>query len=107
MRTVLLRTIACSIAALCGAAAWGQTPAEESHALFFKESPKELLEITGLIGAITNGARVSMDPDQGTVIVRGTAEQVKLAEWLAKEIAKPGAEQPSQQSNSATPEYVA
>jgi hypothetical protein len=111
MRAVLLRTIAFWIAALCAAVAWGQTAAEESRVLSFKhaETPQQLQEIANLIGAITaitNGSQLSSQT-QGTLTMRGTAEQVKLAEWLAKEVDKPGEIQPSQQGALITPEYVA
>jgi hypothetical protein len=111
MRTVLVRTIAFLIAALCAAAAWGQTPAEESRVLSFKhaETAQQLQEIANLIGAITvitNGSQLSSET-QGTLTMRGTAEQVKLAEWLAKEIDNPGDAQSSQQGARVTPEYVA
>jgi hypothetical protein len=58
MRTVLLRTIALSIAALCATVAWGQTPVEESRVLPFthSESPQQLQEIASLVG------RLSMAP---------------------------------------------
>jgi len=108
MRAVLLRTIAFSIAALCAAAAWGQTPEQETVLSFpLTETPQQLREIAQLITAITTNSQVTADVDRRTISVGGTAEQVKLAEWLAKEVAPPADAPPSQQGNSATSEYVA
>jgi hypothetical protein len=109
MRTVLLRTTAFAIATLCSAAVWGQAPAEKSVVLAFThaETPQQLQEIANLFGAIVNGGHLYMDMAQGTLSVRGTAEQVELAEWLAKQIDKPADTQPSRQVAPVAPEYVA
>lgn len=108
MQTVLLRTTAFAIAMLCPAAVWGQTPAEKNVVLAFThaETPQQLQEIANLFGAIVNGGHLYVDMAQGTLSVRGTAEQVELAEWLAKQIDKPSGGSALPRSPIA-PEYVA
>ena len=93
------------ITALLATLALGQTPSEATldRQLHFAhaETVQELQEIATVIRAITDIRPATLDAEQRALVLRGTAGQMALAEWLFHELDKPVNRRPDE----ATHEY--
>lgn len=88
-----MRHIAVPLFALFAIQAFAQAPAGEGVYRVFNlsrtESAQDLQEITTVVRATTEIRQVTSDAALRTISVRGSADQVALAEWLCTQLDKP------------------
>jgi hypothetical protein len=83
----------CIILTLLAVAAFGQTT---SQTLYFPHADAHALQqYFNLIRSIGDIQNASSDPDNMSITVSGTTEQVSLATWLAKEVNDPPSVRPA------------
>ena len=70
-------------------AAWGQT-SEKVFYFAHVDTPQAIQEFTNAVRSIVDFHEVSPDMAKRSLTVRGTADQVAVAGWLAAELDKPG-----------------
>jgi hypothetical protein len=69
------------------------------------ETAPEFQAIATIIRSITDVRQVDANTAQRALLVRGTASQIALAEWLFHELDQPGKRPAPQSPNPATHEY--
>ena len=99
------------ITTLVAFAGTGQTPTQSQERVFYltsDEAPQDLQEISTLTRAITDIGAISSDAARRSLAVRGTPDQVALADWLIHELDRPShAQPPAPYGQNPTPtEYL-
>jgi hypothetical protein len=83
---------------------FGQSPAADNQNRVFHfthtETAQELQEVATVIRAISDFRQASVDPAQKTLVLRGTAAQIALADWLFNGFDRPGNRQPHDQQSA-------
>jgi hypothetical protein len=99
-----------AIIAFAGFVAFAQPPADKSleQTLYFTNAgtAQNCQELGVAIRTVTSVEQAVVDDSPRSVTVRGTSDQVALAEWLFRELDKPAASQP-RVPDSGTHEYRA
>lgn len=94
-----------SLAVLFACAAFAQTaadvPAERILPLSYVDMPPATQEMTNLLRVLPDMRDVSYDGARKAMVVRGTASQVALAEWLVLQLDKPAGGQAAQPGTAA------
>ena len=76
----------------------GQQPVDQgldrTLSLAYTERPQDVQEIASVIRGVTGVPVLSTDPAQRTVVLRGTADQIAIAEWLLHELDEAGRRRP-------------
>jgi hypothetical protein len=84
------RAIAFAVTSLFASIAFGQTPAEQSvdRTFYFTQAKtaQEFQETAVAIRGITNIRDAVLDPTKMSLALRGTADQIALAQWLYNEL---------------------
>lgn len=95
-KTMYTKTLGFMLAALLGPAMFGQAPASTAPAmqdrlvrLTHTATVQEFQEIATLVRTIAEIRDMSADDAQMTLAVRGTGEQIGLAEWLVAQLDQP------------------
>jgi len=107
MRT---KAIELTLVVLFASAAFGQAPGEQSVNRVFHftrtETAQGFQEIATVMRTVAGIRQLSVVTAPGVLALRGTADQIALAEWLFNELDKLAAGQPVQQvQNSIVHEY--
>ena len=93
--------IKCVSIVLFAVAACGQQPVEQAldRTLRFThtQSGQDLQEIANAVRGVAGIRDLSIDLAQRAFILRGTADQIALAEWVVNELDEAGGRQPSSQ----------
>ena len=97
MRSMRTKAIGAVIAAVLASVGSGQSPTEQSldRVFYFTQaaSPQSMQEIVNIIRAMTDIQQASRDNAQRTLALRGTADQIALAEWLFNKLDQPASGQ--------------
>src|SRR5258708_838401 len=107
----VMRTTTIAFVMTLAAVMSGQVPADQTQdrVFYFTHAPtvQSFQEVATAIRTITDIRQVTTDNAQKSLALRGTAPQIALAEWLFKELDKPGNEQPPapQSQDPAIHEY--
>ncbi|MBZ5622967.1 MAG: hypothetical protein LAQ69_30170 [Acidobacteriia bacterium] len=92
------KAVAFAVTALFASVASGQTSTPQSVDRVFHftntQTPQGFKEVASLIRTIASIPQGSVDNEQRTLTVHGTADQVALAEWLFTDLDKPADGQP-------------
>jgi len=72
---------------LCAVAAWGQT-SEKVFYFTHLETPQAMQEVTNMVRVVSDIRDLSPDAAKRSLTVKGTAEQIAAAGWLAAEMDK-------------------
>src|ERR1700735_5601517 len=100
-----------AIAVLPAIAASAQSPApgQDSRVLNFRyvEAQQDLQETATLVRSLTGVKSASLDLEGRSMSIAGPTEEVHLAEWLVKELDKPGEALPASSSKPLAKQYVA
>jgi hypothetical protein len=88
---MLSRAAGLLVAVVMASFAFGQ---ERSFPLANAGTQQEAEEIAGMVRVLANSGSVYFDSSQKAVIVKGSGEQIALAEWLVSELDKPASAVP-------------
>jgi len=92
------RAIKSTVVVLLAVVACAQQPTDKALdrtlPLIYTERPQDVQEIAAVVRGVTDVPVLSTDPVQRAVMLRGTADQVAMAEWLLHELDEAGSRRP-------------